>query len=163
MDGDALTTAATWASTSASAVIRSRSRASITTMSPGAIRRSSRSMSRSTRAVPVMPGRELAVRDSSADIFMSRFCRETAARRGRRAVTSAPEVPFVTSATRLRASALIRLEQLDKVAGRIDGERLLSAPAGDRAAPELDPGMPQLGHGGIQTVNLDLKSIPPTG
>src|SRR5215217_4560182 len=63
-------TAATSASTSASAVIRSRSRASMTTMSPAPIRRSSRSMSRSTRAVPVTPGRELAVRVSSADIFM---------------------------------------------------------------------------------------------
>jgi hypothetical protein len=42
----------------------------MTTMSPGVTRRNSRSMSRSTRAVPVIPGRELAVRDSSADIFM---------------------------------------------------------------------------------------------
>src|SRR5690349_16948785 len=71
MLGEALMTAAISASTRASAVMRSRSRASRTTMSPGPTRRRSRSMSRSTRAVPVMPGLGLAVRESSADIFIS--------------------------------------------------------------------------------------------
>ena len=38
-------------------------------MSPGQTLRSSRSMFRSTRAVPVRPGREV-LRESSPDIFM---------------------------------------------------------------------------------------------
>ena len=64
-----LTTAAISASTSASAVMRSKSKTSSTTMSPGQTRRSSRSIFLSTRAVPTTPGRE-AFRESSADIFM---------------------------------------------------------------------------------------------
>src|SRR6187455_2494169 len=111
-------TAAISASTSASAVMRSRSSASITTMSPGPTRRSSRSMSRSTRAVPVMPGRGLAVRDSSADIFMGRFCRGTLRLRWRRAVTPASEVMFCHTRHRLGdlcAVILRRVEQLARV------------------------------------------------
>src|SRR5699024_11565980 len=57
-------------------------------MSPGQSRRSSRSISRSTRAVPTMPGREL-FRESSADILMRRFCRPKPLPSWRRAVTPA--------------------------------------------------------------------------
>ena len=57
-------------------------------------------------------------------VLVSRNC---GYRRRRRAVTSAPEVPFVTPAT----GSLERLKQLHEVAGRVRYERLAAAPAGD--------------------------------
>src|ERR1044072_4861024 len=91
-------------------------------MSPAPTRCSSRSMSRSTRAVPVMPGRVLALRESSADIFMARFCPGPADSRWRRAVTLASEgisshtchtlwQQLVGSSRRVVAILLGRIEQ----------------------------------------------------
>src|SRR4051812_12000104 len=76
MDGDALTTPATPACTSASAVARSRSSWSSTTMSPGPIRLSRSPVRRSTRATPVTPGRLWLERLSSAGSFIPRWWQE---------------------------------------------------------------------------------------
>src|SRR5262245_45807241 len=128
------------------------------TMSPAVTRLSSRSMSRSTPALPVMPGRELAVRVSSADIFMAPILSRNGSGRVEARRNIRPRSTFCNICN--TALALVRLEQLDEVSGGIQHEGLPAAPAGDRVTAEADAGRRQRGHGGVQIFHQYLKPVP---
>jgi hypothetical protein len=92
---------------------------------------------------------------------MRRFCRYQTAVRWRRAVTSAPEVTFCHIRHKLSASG--GFEQLHCVTGRIEHERLSSAPADYDVPAEFDAALTQFPDDGVQVIDLELKSVPAAG
>src|SRR6266567_3097361 len=56
-----------------------------------------------------------------------------------------------------------RLEELDRVAGRVLDQDLLPADAGDDVVTEPDAVVAQPGHGGSQVADLDHEPVPAPG
>src|SRR5438128_12302328 len=55
------------------------------------------------------------------------------------------------------------LEQLDEIAGRVDGEDLCAAGTGDHVVAELDAGGLEAGDLCVEVVDDEVDTVPPAG